>query len=380
MDDFAGRTEISEKNSRGSRYLWTDAFAVFNYFELYRQTNKGSYLNLALMLIDQVHDVLGKHRNDDIRNGWISGLDNHRGRLHPVICGLRIGKSMTERKSSQVIDEEKEWDRDGQYFHYLVKWMLVLECTFRITNESKYHMWAVELAKTAYEKFTYVNLTDGSRRMYWKMSIDLTYPLVESMGQHDPLEGLITYLQLQARLSDSSKTTNVFNLDSEIEDLFEMCRGISFASSDTLGVGGLLVNICTLMHLMVENNYEDYESLLLQILEDAEFGLGYVTSSGALQQPAIYRLAFRELGLSIGLHALESVKNLVENKLENFGHKTKIKQKVDQLFTYKLLAGKIEKYWLLKDNQRVNTWVDHYNINSVMLATSLAPRTFLLCN
>lgn len=34
--------------------------------------------------------------------------------------------------------------------------------------------------------------------MYWKMSIDLSSPLVPSMGQHDPLDGLITYLQLQA--------------------------------------------------------------------------------------------------------------------------------------------------------------------------------------
>ena len=31
-----------------------------------------------------------------------------------------------------------------------------------------------------------------------KMSTDLSYPLVTSMGLHDPLDGLVTYTQLQA--------------------------------------------------------------------------------------------------------------------------------------------------------------------------------------
>jgi len=34
--------------------------------------------------------------------------------------------------------------------------------------------------------------------MYWKMSIDLSYPLVVSMGHQAPLDGFITYNQLQA--------------------------------------------------------------------------------------------------------------------------------------------------------------------------------------
>ncbi len=33
--------------------------------------------------------------------------------------------------------------------------------------------------------------------MYWKMSIDLTRPLVSSMGQHDPLDGFITYNEIK---------------------------------------------------------------------------------------------------------------------------------------------------------------------------------------
>jgi hypothetical protein len=56
----------------------------------------------------------------------------------------------------------------------------------------------MELAKTAHAGFTYVPASGGRKRMYWKMSIDLTYPLVPSMGQHDPLDGYITYHELQA--------------------------------------------------------------------------------------------------------------------------------------------------------------------------------------
>ena len=380
MDNFAHRTGLSSKENRRSRYLWTDAFAVFNYLELFRQTSKRDYLKQALALIDQVHNVLGRHRSDDSRNGWISGLEEAAGKCHPTIGGLRIGKKMTERKVNQIIDAEQEWDMDGQYFHYLSKWMLALDCTSHITNISNYHKWAVELAKTAYAKFSYVNSKDVSRKMYWKMSIDLSYPLVESMGQHDPLEGLITYLQLQTTSLEPGDTSKTLNLDSEINELSVMCEGLSWETSDSLGVGGLLANACALTRLIVEKKYDEYESLLLQILEDIEVGLNYFIHSGTLQQPAVYRLAFRELGLSIGLHALEIIKNLFENNIECFSNKIRIRRKVDRLLNYKLLSDQIEEYWLLAENQQVKSWVDHYNINSVMLATSLAPRTFLLCD
>jgi hypothetical protein len=53
-------------------YLWTDAYAVCNCLTLYRQTGEEKYKRLALDLIDQVHNILGKHRKDDPRTGWIN--------------------------------------------------------------------------------------------------------------------------------------------------------------------------------------------------------------------------------------------------------------------------------------------------------------------
>ena len=74
MQDFAERTGLSAA-SPPRRYLWTDAFAVCNYLGLARATREHHYTTLALRLVDQVHHTLGRHRDDDPRTGWLSGLD-----------------------------------------------------------------------------------------------------------------------------------------------------------------------------------------------------------------------------------------------------------------------------------------------------------------
>ena len=73
MDAFAERTG-SSSGAEPRRYLWTDAFAVINFLKLHRRTKDGRYRTLAVELIEQVHTVLGRHRADDARIGWLSGL------------------------------------------------------------------------------------------------------------------------------------------------------------------------------------------------------------------------------------------------------------------------------------------------------------------
>ena len=118
MTAFAGRTGLATSNHAPKRYLWTDAFAVCNFLELFLQTGEERYKQDAFALVDQVHTVLGKHRDDDPRSGWISGLEEEEGELHPTAGGLRIGKKFNERKSDEPYDDRLEWDQDGQYFHY----------------------------------------------------------------------------------------------------------------------------------------------------------------------------------------------------------------------------------------------------------------------
>jgi hypothetical protein len=74
MLEFARMSGLSPAGSSPQRYLWTDAFAVCNFLDLYRQTRDDHYKHLALLLVEQVHAVLGRHRNDDSRSGRISGL------------------------------------------------------------------------------------------------------------------------------------------------------------------------------------------------------------------------------------------------------------------------------------------------------------------
>ena len=80
-------------------------------------------------------------------------LDDETGRRHPTAGGLRIGKSLKERGPQEPFDERLEWDRDGQYFHYLTKWMHALCRAAFATGEASYARWAIELGETAFRQF-----------------------------------------------------------------------------------------------------------------------------------------------------------------------------------------------------------------------------------
>ena len=321
MLQFAELTGLEPAREAPQRYLWTDAFAVCNFLELYRQTNDEHYKQLALRLVDQVHRVLGRHRDDDLRTGWISGLDEKEGALHPTRGGLRIGKEMNERRPDDPYDEQLEWERDGQYYHYLTKWMHALNRAGRVTGDPTYQRWAIELAKTAHAGFTYVQPPGGRKRMYWKMSIDLSYPLVSSMGHHDPLDGLITYLQLQATAPKASgRDPHGSTSAPRLRDMADMCEGKNWETDDALGIGELLCAAYKLAQLMLIEGLEQAD-LLDALLGSALVSLRSYASRDPLKLPARHRLAFRELGLSIGLHAIEKMPGLLEQAPRDFTRK-----------------------------------------------------------
>ena len=167
MIEFAKMTGLLPETSLPKRYLWTDAYAVCNFLGLYCKTNNEQYRRFALLMVDQVHATLGRHRRDDPRTGWISGLDEEEGRRHPTKGGLRIGKEMKERRPEEPFDELLEWDRDGQYYHYLTQWMHALHCVSRVTGDPTFHRWAIDLAKTAHAKFSQdFACLKTSRRIY----------------------------------------------------------------------------------------------------------------------------------------------------------------------------------------------------------------------
>ena len=374
MNGFAERTGLSSERPQ-QRYLWTDAFAVCNLLGLSHATGDKRYTQLAMRLIDSVHHTLGRHRSDDTRIGWISGLSEREGEEHPTRGGLRIGKALSERGPDQVFDERLEWDRDGQYFHYLTKWMHALDQVTRATGKPQFNVWARELADTAHHAFVYIPKPGGLRRMYWKMSIDLKRPLVSSMGQHDPLDGYISYVQLNAttaRLAGQGP-----KLNEETKAIQAMIGASDLATADPLGLGGLLIGAYRLEQLLRQGASIDPQ-LLEALLSAARIGLQYYAASGDLEMPAEYRLAFRELGLAIGLYALRLMQEAAEQDHHHSHLSENVRLRLRELMQYVPIGEKIVSFWRVPEHRQSSTWIEHRDINDVMLATSLLPEGFLV--
>ena len=366
---FAERTGLTALHRPPRRYLWTDAHAVCNFLSLYRQSGEDRYRNLAIALIDQVHDTLGRHRADDRRKGWISGLDEKEGQAHPTAGGLRIGKRLPERRRDEPFDERLEWDRDGQYFHYLTKWMHALARAGDVTGNTHYWRLAIELAKAAHRGFTNVRAASGSKCLAWKMSIDLSYALVPSSGLHDALDAFITYDELRRHSQHAAGDSVMPNLDVEIAEAAAMIEGQRWNTDDPLGIGGLLFDACRAIRLAVDDS-----RLVERLLRAALESLEVFSRRMPLGLAAQHRLAFRELGLSIGLRALAMLPAVTCRRRCQGGER--IGEYLVSLATYAPLAAIIETFWSAADSQRVPGWLDHLDINTVMLATSLVPDEF----
>jgi hypothetical protein len=212
--------------------------------------------------------------------------------------------------------------------------------------------------------------------MYWKMSIDLTRPIVPSMGQHDPLDGLVTYRELQLAAPEGPGQLSERPLEKEIADLTGICNGIRLDTEDPLGIGGLLSDASRIIRLTTLGG-PGYAGLLENLFDSVIVGLDTFVGSGSLGLPAEYRLAFRELGLSTGLAGGGIMKEWIENVPDLYGRKGSLRQHMATLLEYAPLRETIEQFWLETKNRESGTWTGHRDINTVMLATSLAPEGFL---
>jgi hypothetical protein len=375
MADFAMRTGLRPPAQDQERYLWTDAFAVCNFLELFRQSQDEQYLHHATKLIDKLHQVLGRYRNDDARSGWIGGLDEEAGRRHPTAGGLRIGKPLKERDADEPIDERLEWDRDGQYFHYLTKWMHALCQAAFASGHATYARWAVELGEAAIEGFARRSRSGAIVGVYWKMSTDLSRPLVPSMGLHDALDGFITFREAR-RAAKTLDKIGATGLDPAIESLALLCQHGNWTTDDPLGLGGLLFDACRLCQLPGGNGLNDAR-LLESLLEACRDGLMAFLASRQLNWPASHRLAFRELGLAIGLRALPKIADAISKDRRRFGNGAALRRSVDLLQPYDSVTENIVSFWMPHAQHPDANWLAHRNINDVMLATALIPHTFL---
>ncbi|KAL4911337.1 hypothetical protein BDW74DRAFT_172799 [Aspergillus multicolor] len=269
------------------RYLWTDAFGALALLTLHIEANRNSttdgrndhYLTLASRLITTVHDVLGRARNGSSR---LPGATDS----NPLGGGLRIGKT-----------EEAGSDGDGQYHHYLTLWMFALNRMSMAANDPKYNEQAIALAKAIHAPF-FVNRTSENPRMVWKMSMDLSRPLVGSEGNLDPVDGFVVFRLLQAAEQHFKNQEGGGGvLKNEIDDYARVMKrkGEHFVSSDPLDLGMTMWTV----HWVIEEEWarrlaDRCFEQIYELLEIRRY----------LDRGMKYRLAFREFGTALGLRCM----------------------------------------------------------------------------
>ena len=234
-----------------------------------------------------------------------------------------------------------------------------------VTGEPKFRRWAIELAKTAYARFA------SPSGLYWKMSVDLSHPVVASMGHHDPLDGLLTFLQLQEGSSEADQGA----LSVEIAALSELCAGRNWETPDPLGIGGLLVDALRAARL-IDAGAVCPAALVPELLLASTRGLEAFLQQRPFDQPAESRLAFREFGLSIGLHAVQRLW-IEQASPTRAASGANTRALLENLMRHAPLSADVERFWREPSRSSSPIWSAHRDINDVMLATSLEPGGYL---
>jgi hypothetical protein len=243
--------------------------------------------------------------------------------------------------------------------------------TSLIEARPAYARWAGDLASAAFQGFGAASASDGGLMgIYWKMSTDLSRPLVFAMGSHDVLDGFITFREVQNTMTAMSAAGGM-NIADAIDSLAALCQDRDWATDDPLGLGGLLFDVCRLCRLS-ENNHTDAE-LLEALLDGCSRGLASFLRARPLARPASHRLAFRELGLAIGLKAVAAI--AYEIRQRSLDNRAALRRATD---CFCGMNRSVPRSSMIGSpaRQQDESWRAHQDINDVMLATALIPDTF----
>ena len=168
------------------------------------------------------------------------------------------------------------------------------------------------------------------------------------MGLHDPLDGFVVYNEIQA---SAPRNPEWLSLTREINELLEICMEMNWATDDPLGIGGLLWNSYFLAEMLVNGSLRRAD-LLLNVLNDSLLSLELYLAADPLRLSASNRLAFRELGLSIGFKAVKKLRRLV--KESNLSSHDEICSLIRSLTHYSWIGDEIEKFWLRPESRELS--------------------------
>ena len=160
-------------------------------------------------------------------------------------------------------------------------------------------------------------------------------------------------------------------------DLFPVIRVHDHHPADPLGLAGLLIDAYRVAQLRDEGTAAE-QNLVEDLLDASLAGLQHYAKSSELELPLEYRLAFRELGLAIGLHAADDMWQLANSDRGRSSTSARLRAQLEAIMQYAPLRDEIEAFWRNTAHRDSGSWSEHRDINEVMLATSLAPDGFLV--
>ena len=121
--------------------------------------------------------------------------------------------------------------------------------------------------------------------------------------------------------------------------------------------------------------------LLGLVVGAAANGLTRYLAAQPFSQPTTQRLAFRELGLAIGLQATTRLWAVLEREAASLDAQPALRAALESLVAQVPLARTITETWRDVEHRGGDaTWLAHEDIDTVMLATALEPSGYLeLC-
>ena len=355
MMRFAERTGLVSGRSP-MRYLWTDAFAVCNFLGLARATGEARYTRARAPAgrpgARGARTVPGRRFAHRVAERARRG-----GGRGPI---PRAAACASARSSPSAGPANRSTSGSSGTGTASTSTTSPSGCTPSIRCRARRGSRASTSGRGSWPRRpTAPSPTDasgpGGRRLVWKMSIDLSRPLVPSMGQHDPLDGLITCAQLQTTASMLPSDTARAGPRRGGRRLRDHDRGARLVDPGPARPRRSHDGRLSRRAADASRGLPDGE-LLDTLLAVALEGLPHYARQGDLRLPVSSRLAFRELGLAIGLRAIE----LVER---------------DQALTRYSLArlGDRSPSGSIPSTRPPGSWAEHRDINEVMLATSLVP-------
>ena len=173
-------------------------------------------------------------------------------------------------------------------------------------------------------------------RMFWKLAMDLSQPLVNSEGNLDPIEGYVTYTRLQ----ETSDNHHV--LDEEIAALKKIVddKVEDYSSFDALDLG---MTLWTVHWLVPQPTWPPSEAWPAKLQYRAFNNLlTAVRRFGLFDRPTENRLAFREFGAALGLRTAVPMMDKMAEFFSTDGGDPKM---IENLDVMKAMPDRILKGW-----------------------------------